>query len=77
MHLRTMDGRIMNPPDLVRIETVRYELDEGYEGAAGLLIDTDIDLNGHGIYTVHIPAQNRDIQAREVTVLSKANRVRD
>lgn len=65
----------MIPPDLVRIETVRHEQDEGYEGAVGFLTDTDIDSNGCGVYTVHIPAQNKDVQARDVVVLSKAQQV--
>jgi hypothetical protein len=74
--IRTTDSRSeRSPPDLVRIEIVRHEADESYEGVVGLLIDTDIDDNGHGVYTVHIPAQDRDVQAREVTVISKAQRV--
>jgi hypothetical protein len=62
-------------PDLVRIDIVCHEVDEDFEGATGLLIDTDIDHNGHGVYTVHIPAQDKDVQAREVTVISKAQQV--
>lgn len=59
-------------PDLVRIEIARHETDEHYEGAIGVLVDLDIDDHGHGVYTVHIPSQNADVQAREVTVIAKA-----
>lgn len=59
-------------PDLVRVDVVRHEKDEDFEGAVGFLIDTDIDNNGHGVYTVHIPAQNVDVQAREIEVISGA-----
>lgn len=65
----------MSTPDLVRILTVRNEEQENFEGAHGLLIDTDIDWNGHGVYTVHVPSHDVDIQCREIEVISKAQQV--
>lgn len=62
----------MSTPDLVRIITVRKEEYENFEGAAGFLIDTDIDWNGNGVYTVHIPSHDIDVQCREVETISKA-----
>lgn len=62
-------------PDLVRIVTVRREEQESFEGAVGVLIDTDIDDHGHGVYTVHIPSHDVDVQCREVSVVSKAQPV--
>ena len=59
-------------PDLVRIVTVRREEQEGFEGATGVLIDTDIDNNGQGVYTVHVPSHDVDIQCREIETVAKA-----
>jgi hypothetical protein len=59
-------------PDFVRIVTVRREEQENFEGATGLLIDTDIDDNGHGVYTVHVPSHDVDIQCREIETVAKA-----
>lgn len=63
-------------PNLVRIETVRHEKDEDFEGWVGLHIDTDIDDNGHGVYTVHIPTENVDVQCREIISIAPAQPAR-
>jgi len=59
-------------PDLVRIVTLRHEEQEGFEGASGFLIDTDIDNNGHVVYTVHVPSHDVDVQCREIETIAKA-----